>query len=110
MFLNLKQLEDGTGIKADVCIIGAGAGGITIAHEFLKSKIEVHLVESGGLEFDEETQALYVGERGSVIPYFTDLDVARLRYFGGSTNHWAGKCARLSKMHFERRPWVSHSG
>ena len=110
MFLDFKALEDGTEINTDICIIGAGAAGITIARELLKSKIGVYLIESGGLEFDDETQALYVGEMGSPIPYFIDLDVTRLRFFGGTTNHWAGRCARLSNIDFEHRPWISHSG
>jgi hypothetical protein len=54
----------------------------------LAAPLAVLVVESGGLELDEATQALY---QGAIVghPYF-DLDVTRLRYFGGSTNHWGG--------------------
>ena len=37
-------------------------------------------------------------------------DIARLHYFGGTTGHWAGWCARLDPIDFEKRPWVPHSG
>lgn len=108
MFLDLRQLPDGTAIEADLCIIGAGAAGITIARQFIGRPIAVLVVESGGLDLDSATQELY---QGSVVgrPYF-DLDVTRLRYFGGSTNHWGGWCAPLHEIDFESRDWVPHSG
>ncbi len=43
------------------------------------------------------------------LPYF-DLDICRLRFFGGSTNHWAGRCRPLDELDFEHRPWVPLSG
>ena len=108
MFLDLRQIPDGTALEADLCIVGAGAAGITIARQFIGRPITVTVVESGGLEPDEATQALY---QGAIVgqPYF-DLDVTRLRYFGGSTNHWGGWCAPLHDIDFEARDWVPHSG
>ena len=35
-------------------------------------------------------------------PYF-DLDVTRLRFFGGSSNHWTGMCRSFEKVDFERK-------
>ena len=108
MFLDLHQIPAGTEFHADLCIIGAGAAGITIARQFIGRPLAVLVVESGGLELDEATQALY---QGAIVgrPYF-DLDVTRLRYFGGSTNHWGGWCAPLHDIDFQARDWVPHSG
>jgi choline dehydrogenase-like flavoprotein len=108
MFLDLRQMPDATALEADICIIGAGAAGITLARQFVGRSIAVLVVESGDLEPDEATQALY---QGAIVgrPYF-DLDVTRLRYFGGSTNHWGGWCAPLHDIDFEARDWVPHSG
>src|SRR5215471_1324990 len=108
MFLDLRQIPGGTTLESDLCIVGAGAAGITIARQFIGRPIAVLVIESGGLEFDEATQSLY---RGAIVgrPYF-DLDVTRLRYFGGSTNHWGGWCAPLHDLDFEARDWVPHSG
>ncbi|MFZ3032539.1 MAG: GMC family oxidoreductase, partial [Parvibaculum sp.] len=87
MFIDGRQVPDGTIIETDLAIIGAGAAGITIARELIGSDISIALIESGGLDFEPETQELYEGESVGV-PY--TLDTSRLRYFGGSTNHWGG--------------------
>ncbi len=108
MFVDLHELDDGALIDSDLCIIGAGAAGITIALEFLDAGLNVSLVESGGLEFEEETQALYMAESIG-LPY-GPLDVNRLRYFGGTTNHWGGMSGPFQKIDLEKRDWVEHSG
>jgi len=108
MFFDARQLEQGHIIDADVCVIGAGAAGITIAREFIDSSTRVALLESGGLSFDEKTQSLYEGENVG-LPSF-DVNVNRLRYFGGTTNHWAGHCRPLDTIDFEQRNWIPHSG
>jgi choline dehydrogenase-like flavoprotein len=53
-------------------------------------------------------QDLYRGEIVG-LPYFP-LEAARLHYFGGTTNHWAGLCSPLDPIDFEQRDWVPHSG
>src|SRR5262249_20625803 len=35
---------------------------------------------------------------------------ARLRYFGGTTNHWAGFCRPFDDEDFHEREWIPHSG
>lgn len=108
MFIDARNLDDGARIDADLCIIGAGAAGITLARELAGSSIGVCLLESGGLESDPATQALYEGENVG-LPYY-DLTALRLRFFGGTTNHWSGTCRPLDAIDFEERPWVPFSG
>jgi choline dehydrogenase-like flavoprotein len=107
MFIDGRQVPDGTIIETDIAIIGAGAAGITIARELAGSDVAITLIESGGLDFEPDTQALYEGETVGV-PY--TLDTSRLRYFGGSTNHWGGWCRPMQPIDFEQRDWVPHSG
>jgi len=107
MFIDGRQVPDGTIIDTDIAIIGAGAAGITIARELIGTDISVALIESGGLDFEPETQELYDGESVGV-PY--ELGSSRLRYFGGSTNHWGGWCRPMQPIDFEERSWVPHSG
>ncbi|MFC1665951.1 GMC oxidoreductase [Pseudomonadota bacterium] len=108
MFIDAKDLPSEHLIECDLCIIGAGAAGITMAREFIGTGIRVVLLESGGFRMDEKTQSLYRGKNVG-IPSF-NLDVNRLRYFGGTTNHWAGHCRPLAPIDFEKKAWVPHSG
>ncbi|MBN1240225.1 MAG: GMC family oxidoreductase, partial [Gammaproteobacteria bacterium] len=92
----------------DLCVIGAGAAGITIARELAGTPIRVCLLESGGVQPDPQTQALYEGENVG-LPYY-DLTELRLRFLGGTTNHWSGVCGPLDPIDFQRRSWVPLSG
>ncbi len=67
------------------------------------------MVESGGFDSDSDVQELYEGESNGIdLP--NGLDGSRLRYFGGSSNCWAGGCTLLDDIDFEKRSWVPHSG
>lgn len=107
MHTDARTLENGVTIESDLCIIGGGAAGITIAQEFAGSSYEVCVLESGGFEHDVETQRLYDGENVG-LPY--SLMGTRLRYLGGTTNHWGGTCRVLDPVDFKARSWVPHSG
>ncbi len=108
MLIDARSIPQGTSVETDVCIIGAGAAGITLALEFAGRPFRVCLLESGGFEPDAETQAL---SRGRVFgrAYYS-LEEARVRRFGGSTNSWQGICRPLESSDFEARDWVPHSG
>ena len=62
MIHDARKLPDGEQIEADICVVGAGAAGITIATELAGSDIRVCLLESGEMEYDEKTQSLYAGD------------------------------------------------
>src|SRR5450755_1050699 len=106
MFIDAHSLPAGALVEADICIIGAGAAGITVAREFLKSNLRVVLLESGATEFDPSTQELYTGT--SIGRPYDELATARLRYFGGTTNHWGGWCQPREPIDFEAREGVPH--
>ena len=108
MLLDLRELPETAALDADVCIAGAGAAGITLARALLARGRRVTLLESGGLDFEAATQALCAGANLGFDYY--GLEDARLRFFGGTTNIWGGRCALLDPIDFERRSWVPHSG
>ncbi len=108
MFIDARALDRKTDVETDVCIIGAGPAGITMAREFAAKSIDVCLLESGGFEYDEETQALCRGEN---IGYqYYDLDLLRVRRFGGASNVWSGACRPLDEIDFVKRDSIPYSG
>jgi choline dehydrogenase-like flavoprotein len=109
MLIDFRKFADSATIDADICVVGAGAAGIAIAVSLIGTRHRVCVLESGGFEFEPETQALYEGEAVGV-PWGTALETSRLRFFGGTTNHWGGGCTPLDEMDFHERPWVPHSG
>jgi choline dehydrogenase-like flavoprotein len=108
MLIDLRTEPEAATEPSDICIVGAGAAGITLAERLAKSGHKVALLESGGLDFERETQDLYRGANIG-MPYY-ELDNSRLRFFGGTVAIWGGRCALLDPIDFERREWVPHSG
>ena len=109
MLLDAKQ-EDGRVLETDLCIIGAGAAGITIAKELADSGLRIVLLESGGRQIDPETQELYEGEMAGPVDWPHYLATSRVRAFGGTTAVWGGTCRPLDPIDFEPREWLPHSG
>ena len=109
MHIDARTLENGSLIEGDLCIIGAGAAGISMALEWIGTGARVLLLEGGGFDYDPRLQDLF---RGEVIgqPYNFPLEAVRLHYFGGTTGHWAGFCAPYDPIDFEQRDWVPYSG
>lgn len=108
MFFDGRKLPDEKVFRTDVCIVGGGASGITLALEFINAPIDVLLIESGGHKFDHRSQLLYQA-RNIGRPYY-DMEFTKQRYFGGASNKWFGRSRPLDEIDFENRPWVKYSG
>ena len=106
--IDARRVAPNATVQSDICVIGAGAAGITLSRELSGQGVRVCLLESGGVEPDQETQSLAIGENVG-LPYYP-LEAIRPRYFGGATNLWQGMCRPLDPADFETRPWVPHSG
>lgn len=106
--IDANRLQPNSLLNTDICVVGAGAAGITLSRELNGSAQSVCLVESGSYDPDEDTQALY------------DVDIAgypvrenfmsRARYFGGTCNLWAGRGIKLTVLDLLKRDWVPNSG
>lgn len=104
-------------ITKDVCIVGSGPAGISLAREFIDHNVEVCLLESGSTHFDAQTQTLADGfTQGE--PIHAPFDVCR-RQIGGNSNAWVIKIgnqqvgvrhAALDEIDFEKRSWIPNSG
>jgi len=103
------ELPDGFALEADVCIVGAGAAGITLAQEFIGTRVKVMVLEGGGGSFEKSSQSLYTGtvadERLHSPP-----DRYRQRRFGGTTTIWGGRCVPYDPLDFEVRDYIPESG
>ena len=108
MHIDAKTLPNNTLIEGDICIIGAGAAGISMALEWINTPYKIILLEGGGFDYEPAMQDLYKGKETGQRYY--PLESARLHYFGGTTGHWAGFCSVFEPMDFEKRDWVPHSG
>lgn len=108
MIVDAGEIPKNQNIYTDVCIIGSGAAGITLAREFIEKGFNVCLLESGGMKPRKMTRSLTQGENNG-IPY-RPLEYVRCRFFGGTTNAWHGGCEELDELDFEVRSWVPNSG
>ena len=108
MLLSLDELEAGGETAAEICVIGAGAAGQTVAKALADQGHDVLIVESGGVDFDAAIQELNHADNIG-LPYY-DLHRARLRFFGGTTAIWGGRTCRLDPIDFAVRDWVPLSG
>lgn len=108
MHIDARTLDNGSLIEGDICIVGAGAAGISMALEWINSGHKVILLEGGGFQVEPDIQDLYRGQ--STGQRYYPLQSARLHYFGGTTGHWAGFCSVYDPIDFKKREWVPHSG
>ncbi|NEU71537.1 GMC family oxidoreductase [Hassallia byssoidea VB512170] len=117
MLIDSRNLPADEVIQTEVCIVGAGPAGITLARELIGQDFRVCLLESGDLEFNQETQSLSEGE--TVGDPFPNLQDMRHRQFGGHANVWNIKINNqqlglrhmpLDEIDFEKRDCIPYSG
>jgi choline dehydrogenase-like flavoprotein len=108
MYIDARNLPDQTLIEGDLCIVGAGPAGLSIAMDWNNTPYKVILLEGGGFEYEDQVQDLFIGTNTGQ-PYYPIRSTA-LHYFGGSSGHWGGFCSPFDEIDFEKRAWVPHSG
>lgn len=102
MILDARTDAVGEKLTAKVVVLGAGASGLTVARKLGAHTDGVLLIDSGARTLEGQTQALAAG-RSLAIRYW-DLLATRLRYYGGTTNHWTGYCRPHVALDYEARP------
>ncbi len=108
MILDANKGFGGEPPRYDICIVGAGAAGISLALQFERTPLRVCLLEAGGSSYEQVTQRLFEGE--VVASRYPPLRDTRLAAFGGSTNVWAGWCRPLEPLDFVPRDWCGAGG
>jgi choline dehydrogenase-like flavoprotein len=105
MIINASALPSGTRLTTQLCIVGAGPAGISLALQFIQSGIDVVLVAGGKDQHDDATQALYAGEVADADLH-SPLTEYRHRQLGGSSATWGGRCMPFDPIDFETRDWI----
>ncbi|MFC7736380.1 GMC oxidoreductase [Roseomonas sp. GCM10028921] len=109
MITDALTLPPGAELEADLCIVGGGAAGVTLALALEGSGFSVLLLEGGGRKFDAAAQEGLRGEVAEGSPH-TPPNMYRRRVLGGATAIWGGRCVPLDPIDLEKRDWVPRSG
>jgi choline dehydrogenase-like flavoprotein len=81
--VDLRDIPVGENMEADVCIVGSGPAGSTIARELDSKRLRVIVVESGGIERNADVDSLNEIEnmpRASHGPMAREKSYARRKF------------------------------
>lgn len=115
--VDAESLPTGTEIAGDVCIIGAGPAGLTLARHLRGRGRKIVVLERGGLP----GRPLGVGPSDTVVDATSHFEAPPSipPRIGGAANEWIVRLAwhargvrmvPLQPIDLERRSWVPHSG
>lgn len=107
MFKILSKASEEALQSFDVCIVGTGHGGMSVALELEGSGLSVCLLESGGFRRVQRTQNLYQGE--SLTELHASPGLYRERFFGGTSHVWGGRCSPYDAYDLQRRDHIPDS-
>ncbi|MDF0602093.1 GMC family oxidoreductase [Psychromarinibacter sp. C21-152] len=127
---DMADLAEVRDLACDVLIVGGGPAGLTVARGLDGAKLDILILESGGLAEGPDAEALNeviatpdtwtATQQAQRQAYHAALtrhwDAARqgfgvrCRGLGGSTAAWAGKSAAFDEIDYARRDWVPNSG
>jgi choline dehydrogenase-like flavoprotein len=108
LILDAANVSSAGPLRARVCIVGAGAAGISMALELGAAGVDVLVLEAGGEKHDAAAHDIY---RGTVVDptLHNPLEDHRARTFGGTTTMWGGRCVPYDPIDFEDRPWMNEA-
>ena len=93
----------------DICIVGGGAAGLTLAASLCGSGLSVIVLEAGAARQTKASQAFYEGDLADPASH-PWLHHFRVRAIGGSSRIWGGRCVPFDPVDFERRDWAPGPG
>lgn len=91
----------------DLCIVGTGPAGITLANELAASNKKIIVLEGGNESYHPDSQELYA----PAIPptLYEDTTFDRVRMLGGSSNHWENNTSEYLPSDFAKKEWIKNS-
>jgi choline dehydrogenase-like flavoprotein len=113
MLIDGRTLPQDAVLETDICIIGSGPAGLTIALELQQTNLDIMILEAGDKDPDPEWLSL-VDVDTIDQPYPHSFRRSRSRCFGGTSVRWSptvGLRARpLDAIDFEKRDCIPYSG
>lgn len=105
--IDLAGLADSKNAPFNICIIGGGAAGLSLAQSLDPELFSICLLESGKENPTQEAQSL---NESDCIGLGYDLQESRCRALGGTLHTWQGTIAPLDPIALAQRDWIPHSG
>jgi choline dehydrogenase-like flavoprotein len=106
MILDLAEQDAPELPEYDLCVVGTGPAGATVASELAGSGLRLCVLESGRRRPDARGDALRTVESEG----FLVKDWSRERVLGGASTTWAGLSSALDPIDFAPRPWAGSPG
>ena len=94
-------------LSADVCVVGSGAVGLSLAVALARDGADVLVLEGGGATLEATSQDLQQGE--SIGHPFHNIGVGRYRVLGGTTVFWGGQLSPFDDFVVGARPWLGQA-
>ena len=108
MQIDLEEVAPGTAFESDICVIGAGVGGLILSKKLADYGFKVHLLEAGGRTLEDRSQDLYKSEmRGR---FHSGTTEGRFRTFGGASTRWGGQLLAYPDNVFIERTLLGNIG
>ncbi len=117
MLIDARRLPDGHQLQVDLCIVGGGPAGLTVAHQLRHTRLSICIVESGPPRPDPAYEAL--NDTRAIESDLAPPVDTRARALGGTSHRWNIVSRRFprgvrllpfSPIDFEARSWVPDSG
>lgn len=108
MLIDARRAIPGSVFETEICVIGTGPAGATVAAELADRGIGVIVLEGGGQGADRTATDTYRGVAGTGT--HDALEAVRQMRLGGSSGVWGGRCAPLDDLDLDERGWVPESG
>lgn len=83
--IDARTLDPSTPLTCDICIVGTGPAGTTLATQLIASGLDVILLEAGDFENDQ----LELGAPATGFKFGADTNVINTHRYGGNANAWS---------------------